>query len=231
MDGQGYNRNLARGGFFVSVEGIDGCGKTTQIHLLVERLAALGIPTLLAQEPGGTAVGRLIRSVLLDSRNRGIQPMTELLLFFASRAQNLAEVICPALNAGQVVICDRFTDASVAYQGYGRGLGSAVVQQLGEVACDNLQPDLTLWLDIEPAAALARVRKRNAKQDTSGDRMEAEALEFFLRVRDGYARIQAEEPQRVRRIAAHGSVSDVFERVLETVLPALRERGLVKLVD
>ena len=231
MGGRGYNRSLARVGFFVSVEGIDGCGKTTQIQLLVERLAALGIPTLVAQEPGGTAVGRLIRSVLLDSRNHGIQPMTELLLFFASRAQNLAEVIRPALNAGQIVVCDRFTDASVAYQGHGRGLGSTVVQQLGEVACGNLQPDLTLWLDIEPAAALARVRERNSKQDASGDRMESEALEFFLRVRDGYARIQADEPQRVRRIAANGSVTDVFERVLAAVLTALRERGLDTQVD
>ena len=222
---------MARVGFFVSVEGIDGCGKTTQIQLLAERLAALGIPTLLAQEPGGTAVGRLIRSVLLDSRDHGIQPMTELLLFFASRAQNLAEIIRPALEAGQIVICDRFTDASVAYQGYGRGLGSAVVQQLGEVACGDLQPDLTIWLDIEPAAALARVRERNSRQDASEDRMESEALEFFLRVRSGYARIQADEPQRVRRIAANGSVADVFERVLATVLPALRERGLETSLD
>ena len=115
MSRGGYNLSLPRGGFFLSVEGIDGCGKTTQIQLLVDRLSALGMPTLLAQEPGGTAIGQLIRSVLLDSKNRGIQPMTELLLFFASRAQNLAEVIRPALDAGQVVVCDRFTDASVAY--------------------------------------------------------------------------------------------------------------------
>ncbi|MDE0108753.1 MAG: dTMP kinase [Bryobacterales bacterium] len=214
-------------GFFVSIEGIDGCGKTTQIGLLVERLAALGLPTQLAQEPGGTAIGRLIRSVLLDARNRGIEPMTELLLFFASRAQNLAEVVRPALDAGQVVVCDRFTDASVAYQGYGRGLGSAAVQELNRIACGDLQPDVTLWLDIEPAAALARARKRESGRSADRDRMESEALEFFLRVREGYAHMHAEQPQRIRRIAADGSVSEVSERVMAAVLAALKARGLV----
>ena len=222
---------MPRVGFFVSVEGIDGCGKTTQIRLLAERLAELGLPTLLAQEPGGTAIGRLIRSVLLDARNHGIEPITELLLFFASRAQNLAEVIRPALDAGHVVVCDRFTDASVAYQGYGRGLGSAAVQQLSEVACSDLQPDLTLWLDIEPAAALARAGKQESGGSAGRDRMESEALEFFLRVRDGYAHMHADQPQRIRRIAADGSVSEVFERVMAAVLPALEARGFVARSD
>ncbi len=222
---------MPRGGFFVSVEGIDGCGKTTQIQFLVERLTALGLPTLLAQEPGGTAIGRRIRSVLLDARNHGIEPMTELLLFFASRVQNLAEVIRPALDAGRVVVCDRFTDASVAYQGYGRGLGSAAVQQLSEVACGDLQPDLTLWLDIEPAAALARVGERESGRGAGRDRMESEALEFFLRVREGYAHMHAGQPHRIRRIAAEGSVPEVSERVMAAVLPALEERGLVARSD
>lgn len=157
--------------------------------------------------------------------------MTELLLFFASRAQNLAEVIRPALDAGQVVVCDRFTDASVAYQGYGRGLGSAAVQQLSEVACGDLQPDLTLWLDIEPAAALARVGERESGRGAGRDRMESEALEFFLRVREGYAHMHAGQPQRIRRIAAEGSVPEVSERVMAAVLPALEERGLVARSD
>lgn len=222
---------MPKGGFFVSVEGIDGCGKTTQIQFLVERLTALGLPTMLAQEPGGTAIGRRIRSVLLDARNQGIEPMTELLLFFASRAQNLAEVIRPALDAGQVVVCDRFTDASVAYQGYGRGLGSAAVQQLSEVACGDLHPDLTLWLDIEPAAALARVGERESGRGAGRDRMESEALEFFLRVREGYAHMHAGQPQRIRRIAAEGSVQEVSERVMAAVLTALEERGLVARSD
>ena len=222
---------MAGPGFFVSIEGIDGCGKTTQARLLAARLAALDVPALLAQEPGGTAVGKLIRSVLLDSRNHGIRPMTELLLFFASRAQNLAEVIRPGLDTGHVVLCDRFTDASVAYQGYGRGLGPAAVRQLSEVACRNIQPDLTLWLDIEPAAALARVRQRNSGQGAPADRLEAETLDFFLRVRDGYARIQADEPQRVRRVAADGPAAEVFEHVLATVLEGMRERGLGPRID
>ena len=222
---------MPRAGFFVSVEGIDGCGKTTQIRLLVDRLAAMGLPTQLAQEPGGTAVGRRIRSALLDTRNHGIEPMVELLLFFASRAQNLAEVIHPALDAGHVVVCDRFTDASVAYQGYGRGLGFDAVQQLSEIACGDLQPDLTLWLDIEPAAALERVGERESGRSAGKDRMESETLGFFLRVRQGYAHMHADQPQRIRRIAAEGSVSEVFERVLAAVLPALEERGLVARSD
>ena len=153
--------------------------------------------------------------------------MTELLLFFASRAQNLAEVIRPALDAGQVVVCDRFTDASVAYQGFGRGLGAGSVQQLSEVACGDFQPDLTLWLDIEPAAALARAGKRESRGRAARDRMESEALDFFLRVREGYAHTHAGQSQRVRRIAADGSVSEVFERVMAAVRPALEARGFV----
>ena len=180
---------------------------------------------------GGTAIGRRIRAVLLDAGNDGIEPMTELLLFFASRAQNLAEVIRPALDAGQVVVCDRFTDASVAYQGYGRGLGSAAVQQLIEVACGGLQPDLTLWLDIDPAAALARVGERESGRSAGRDRMESEALDFFLRVREGYAHMHADQPRRIQRIAADGSVSEVSERVMAAVLPALEERGLVARSD
>lgn len=157
--------------------------------------------------------------------------MTELLLFFASRAQNLAEIIRPALDAGQVVVCDRFTDASVAYQGYGRGLGPAAVQQLSEVACGELQPDLTLWLDIEPAAALARAGRRQSGGSGGRDRMESESREFFLRVREGYAHMHADQPQRIRRVAAEGSVSDVSERVMAAVLPALDARGLVARSD
>ncbi len=228
MPGGGYNSNLPKAGYFVSFEGIDGSGKTTQIETLVARLAKLGVDIKLAQEPGGTAVGRLIRSVLLDSKNHDIQPMAELLLFFASRVQNLEEVIRPALAEGKLVVCDRFTDATVAYQGYGRNLGEDLVQRLSEVACQGMQPDLTVWLDIEPAGALARARDRNAGQDSDENRMESQALDFFIRVREGYARIQAADPGRVLRVDASGSAETVSQRVLDAVLPAIEKHGLAK---
>ena len=180
---------------------------------------------MLAQEPGGTRLGRAIRALLLDSTNSDLLPMPELLLYFASRAQNLAEVIWPALEAGHVVLCDRFTDASVAYQGYGRDLGVEPVRRLSAVACGGMQPDLTLWLDIDPETALARARNRNELRDTDEGRMEAETLTFFLRVRHGYAALHDAEPQRVRRIDAGGPAAAVAQAILETVLPAIRSRG------
>lgn len=212
---------MTRRGLFISFEGIDGCGKTTQIQLLARRLRQLGVRPVLAQEPGGTAVGRLIRGVLLDSANEGIDSRTELLLYFASRAQNLAEVIMPALEDGQVVISDRFTDATVAYQGYGSGLGRELVLQLSAAVCNSIQPDLTLWLDLDPETSRSRARCRNQARLIDEGRMEAQSLEFFARVRQGYASIHASEPERVQCIDAGGSCDAVAERVLAAVLPAV----------
>lgn len=223
----GYTCNLVRRGFFVSFEGLDGCGKTTQINRLAARLHTLGITPVVAQEPGGTRLGCAIRALLLDSTNSDLQPMPELLLYFASRAQNLAEVILPALEADRVVLCDRFTDASVAYQGYGRDLGMEPVRRLSAVACEGMQTDLTLWLDIDPETALARARTRNELQDRDEGRMEAETLAFFLRVRRGYADLHQAEPHRVRRIDGGGTANSVAQAILETVLPAIRSRGLL----
>lgn len=217
---------LTQSGLFVSFEGIDGCGKTTQLQRLASRLRELGIEPVLAQEPGGTRVGRAIRALLLDAGGTDLRPMPELLLYFASRAQNLAEVIQPALEAGRLVLCDRFTDATVAYQGYGRDLGAALVQQLSALACGGARPDLTLWLDLDPRKAAVRVRRRNDTSETSESRQEAEGLEFFLRVSRGYADIQAAEPVRVVRIDADRSPEAVARSVLDAVLAALEGRAL-----
>ena len=217
---------MAEQGLFVSFEGIDGCGKTTQISLLEARLREMGIQPILAQEPGGTRVGRLIRSVLLDSANASIDPRSELLLYFASRAQNLAEVIRPGIEAGRVVVCDRFTDATVAYQGYGRDLGEDLVLRLSEIACDGMEPDLTLWLDLEPETARSRAKSRTDSQLVDEDRMEAQSTQFFSRVRQGYAAIQAAHPERMLRIDADGPPSIVAERILDVVRPAIEGRGL-----
>ena len=214
---------MARRGFFVTLEGLDGCGKTTQVGTLAERLRGRGLDPVIAQEPGGTRLGRSIRSMLLDSTNSDLHPHAELLLYFASRVQNLAEVIQPALASGHVVICDRFTDATVAYQGYGRELGTERVLQLNAITCWNAQPDLTVWLDIDPQTALERARVRNASQAVDEGRMESQELEFFQRVRQGYASIRARHPERVRHVEASGSRDEVARRVFDAVLPSLSE--------
>lgn len=219
---------MAERGLFVSFEGIDGCGKTTQIGLLVARLREAGIEPVLAQEPGGTHVGRLIRSVLLDSANADIDARSELLLYLASRVQNLAEVIRPGIEAGKVVVSDRFTDATVAYQGFGRGLGDELVLRLSDIACEGMKPDLTLWLDLEPEASRARARSRDDRKHVDESRMEAQSLGFFSRVREGYAAIHAAEPGRVRHINAEGAPDDVAQRIFDVVLPVIEERGLVR---
>lgn len=188
-------------GKFLSFEGIDGSGKTTQLEMLAERLRARDIPVTPAQEPGGTPVGAAIRRILLDPTTRGLSPVAEVLLYFASRAQNVEEVIGPALEAGRVVLCDRYVDASAAYQGCGRGLGLELVAELERIACRGLKPDLTFVLDIEPATSVARALERNrditlsGKQDES--RFEREGPEFFARVRRTYLDIAAREPERV----------------------------------
>ena len=217
---------MARSGFFVTLEGLDGCGKTTQIGRLAQQLRTRGIDPVVAQEPGGTRTGRSIRSILLHSDSTDLQPHAEVLLYFASRVQNLTEVILPALEAGRIVICDRFTDATVAYQGYGRELGADTIWQLNKIACDSEEPDLTIWLDLEPQTSLERARNRNDSQLVDEGRMESQGIDFFLRVRQGYLDIHKSDPDRFRRINANGPEDQVAATILETVLAALRQRGL-----
>ncbi len=223
-EGRSGGDRRPREGFFLSFEGIDGCGKSTQAQLLADRLAHQGVNAVTAREPGGTAVGDLVRDLLLGARGLEMEPMTELLLFFASRSENVRRVIRPALRAGRVVICDRFADASVAYQGYGRRLGPGVVHELGSLVLGGFRPDLTVWLDIPPRTALARARSRATANSGPGDRMESQGADFFRRVRDGYAAIAADDPSRVVRIDATGSERQVGRRVYRAVRPALRAR-------
>jgi dTMP kinase len=188
-------------GAFLTFEGIDGSGKTTQLRRLAERLTAAGYDIVCAQEPGGTRVGREIRKILLDAVSTDLRPVPELLLYFASRAQNVEEVILPALEAGRVVLSDRFTDASTAYQGCGRGLGIETVRTLEQIACRGLRPDLTFLIDLDIETAVRRALERSSAA-ASGDetRFEREQREFHERVRRGYFEIQRREPERVRPI-------------------------------
>jgi len=182
---------------FITFEGIEGCGKTTQIGLLTSFLKNIHRPFLLTREPGGTEVGEQIRQILLYSENVGIEPMAELYLYAAARVQHLRQVISPALRDGKIVICDRFADATLAYQGYGRGLDLAWIEEIHARTMENVKPDLTFLLDLPVQEGLRRALKRMEKHPIKEDRFEKEALDFHQRVREGYLMLARKEPQRI----------------------------------
>lgn len=190
---------------FITFEGIEGCGKTTQARRLAR---AVGDSALLTQEPGGTELGRAIRGLLLEVTRGSMSPQAEVLLFFADRAQHVAEVVRPALAAGRVVISDRYTDSSMAYQGYGRGIDLDLIRTVARAATGGLVPDLTVFIDVPVEVGLERVGKRGRH-----DRLEAEVREFHERVRDGYRRLAAEEPARWVTIDGLAEESEVEKKV------------------
>jgi dTMP kinase len=214
-------------GIFISFEGTEGSGKSTQMRLLVERLHATGCEVAENQEPGGTSIGKQIRRILLDPANSEISPMAELLLMFASRAQAAAEVIVPALDRGAIVVSDRFTDSTLAYQGCARGVGFETVCAAHRLAVGSLLPDLTICIDIDIETGLARAHSRNmrnshhAPEAVSETRIDQQSLEFHRRVGAGYHEIAAMEPGRFRLVNGQGSVEDVAERVWNEVRPIL----------
>lgn len=208
-------------GLFITLEGLDGSGKTTQVKRLSAWMERRGIETVITRQPGGTATGDRIRALLLDSGSTPLAPMTEMALMFADRAQAIAEVIEPALAAGRVVLCDRFTDSTEAYQGGGRELGSERVLELHRLVCGNLQPDLTLLLLPSLDASLARARRRNekhaAKTGQDENRFEQEQGEFFRRVWEKYREIARREPDRVVMIEGNLSIDEAHEQIIEAV--------------
>ena len=196
---------------FITLEGGEGVGKTTQQALLALQLRQAGYPCLCTREPGGTALGRALREILLHGDP--LTPLAELFLYAADRAEHVQKCILPALAAGQVVVCDRFTDSTLAYQGYGRGLDLEKIRQLNHLATGGLQPHLTLWLDLPPEAGLAR--------SGLAVRLEQERLEFHRRVHQGFQTLAAAEPQRIVRIDAEGSPLEVAARIWSVVKPRL----------
>ncbi len=206
-------------GMFITFEGIEGSGKSTQIVLLANYLAAHAKAVTLTREPGGTDIGDQVRKILLDPANKALDPKAELLLYAAARAQHLEELIRPELEDGKVVLCDRFSDATIAYQGYGRGLDVEMIRVLDKIVTAGLRPDLTVLLDIDAAAGLARARGRNSSRGLDAEaRFENEDLAFHRRVREGYLALAKQEPGRFRIVDASPA-------------PEMIQNGIRKIVD
>lgn len=217
---------MGQRGIFISFEGVDGSGKTTQLGLLRQCLTGHGHSVVVTQEPGGTQTGLEIRKLLLNTDTANLEPIPELLLYFASRSQNIQEVIQPALSAGKIVLTDRYTDATMAYQGCGRRIGFDTVRAVENIACHGLKPDLTLLLDVDPVVGVHRALARNADQNMDESRMEQETATFYERVRNGYLELSRSEPERIKLINARDSVEKVRKVVESTVLRFLKKKDL-----
>lgn len=216
-------------GRFITFEGLDGCGKSTQLAKLAAALRAQGLPVVVTREPGGTPTGEQIRQLLLDTKTSSLAPPAELALMFAARAQHIAEVIHPGLAEGQIVLCDRFTDSTEAYQGGGRKLGSEAVLALHRILCGGLQPELTILMDSDVAASVDRARRRNrshsaknGKGKSDENRFEQESRAFFGRVRSTYLVIAKREPQRVIVVDARGTPDETHRQIVEIVRRKLK---------
>jgi len=213
---------------FITLEGIEGSGKSTQIRLLADWIrTTFRTEPVVTREPGGCSIADQIRCTLLDAANRAMDERTELLLYAAARAQHMAEVIQPALDAQHFVLCDRFTDATMAYQGYGRGLSTELIEELNTLATRGVEPDLTLLLDFPPEVGIGRARQRNATAaGPNEDRFEREELAFHHRVRIGYLALEKKH-RRIRKIDATGDTDTVFERIRTALTEFLADRKAV----
>ncbi|HYL36494.1 MAG TPA: dTMP kinase [Bryobacteraceae bacterium] len=209
-------------GLFITFEGPDGGGKSTQAHLLAERLRREGHQVLETAEPGGTPIGQQIRAILLSPSNQDLRPTTELLLMFAARSQNVEQWILPALEQGRIVVCDRFTDSSLAYQGAGRGLGAETVLAVDRIACRGLTPDLTLCIDIDTETGLARAHSRNRDEGAKKEsRLDEQSVEFHQKARAAYHELARTQSQRFRLIDGNATPEAVAEKVWQQVAPLL----------
>ncbi|GAM08199.1 thymidylate kinase [Geobacter sp. OR-1] len=210
-------------GCFITFEGIEGCGKTTQINLLAIRLNELGYETVVTREPGGCPISDQIRSILLNGNNNAMEPLAELLLYAAARAQHVSEVISPALEADKIVLCDRFTDATLAYQGFARGLDKALIENLNQLASFSIRPHMTFLFDCPVEIGLSRAISPLDSQGVREDRFEKESLAFHQRVRDGYIGIAGQAPDRIIIIPADRQVQAVADDVFAAVMARIQE--------
>jgi dTMP kinase len=212
---------------FITFEGIEGCGKTTQMVLFARSLSALGHRVTVTREPGGCPIADQIRGILLNADNREMVSLTELFLYAAARAQHMAEVIVPALERGEIVICDRFTDATVAYQGYGRGLDRNLINNLNNIATGGLKPDLSLLIDCPVEIGLGRAMARiNSTSGIREERFELESLRFHRKVRDGYLKMAELEPERFLIISGTEGIEETEAAIAAAVRSRLTDRGI-----
>ena len=211
-------------GLFITLEGIDGTGKSTQLRLLVQHLKKRGLRVRATREPGGTKVGEQIRKILLASATTRLAPLAELALMYAARAQHLQEVIRPALAEGEIVVSDRYNDASLAYQGSGRKLGEETVRAFDRIVCARTQPDLTIVLDLAPSLSLQRAQGRQSRRKSRQERFELQGMDFHRRVRRGYLALARKEPRRVKVVRANGSVAEVHGEIRKLVDAFLARR-------
>lgn len=212
-------------GTFITFEGIDGSGKSTQLRLLANFLLSQDCKVLVTREPGGTPVGLRLRAALLDAQEQ-VDPLTELLVFAADRAQHVRRVLRPALETGQIVLSDRYADATRAYQGAGRGFSAELISEIIQLATEGLTPDLTLLFDLSVAESSVRTRRRSEGKQ-KGDRLDSEDAQFHTRVREAYLALARKEPERFHIIATNGSLEETHERVKEIVVPYLESRGQI----
>jgi dTMP kinase len=212
---------MADRGKFITLEGIEGTGKTTQCALLCDYLRGHDVEVVETREPGGTSLGESIRPLLLSPETDGPSARAELLLFLAARSQLVTQVIVPALEGGKWVVCDRFSDATVAYQGYGRGINVEAVKSLNEFATGGLRPDRTFLLDLDVETGIGRAvtGKREFAGSGVGDRMEKEDIEFHRRVRRGYLELAEQEPERITKTHVFGSIQDVHKAIVSLIEP------------
>ncbi|HMH44881.1 MAG TPA: dTMP kinase [Pyrinomonadaceae bacterium] len=209
-------------GVFITFEGIDGCGKSTQLRLLASELRVRGLDVLTTREPGGTTLGQKLRAALLDVQGE-VDPLAELLVFAADRAQHVRTVLRPALAENKIVMSDRYADATVAYQGSGRGFKPELISEIVQLATEGLTPDLTLLFDLSVPESAVRTRRRVAAKNT--DRLDSENVEFHERVRKAYLEIARSDPERVQVIDARRSAQETHALVMDVMIPFLKERG------
>jgi dTMP kinase len=211
-------------GIFITFEGVEGSGKTTQIKQLAEFLTARGVPTILTREPGGCPIADKIRAILLDAENKALSPLSELMLYAAARSQHVTEVIAPSLEAGKVVVCDRFCDATLAYQSFARGIDRTLIDDLNRQACQGVSPDLTVLVDCDPTVGLERARRRiEASSGPREERFELEELAFHQKVRAGYLQLASEQPERFLIIDGAATIKEMFASISTQIMTRFAE--------
>ncbi|WP_088067054.1 dTMP kinase [Gottfriedia luciferensis] len=205
---------------FITFEGPEGAGKTTIINMIAEELRKRGVNFISTREPGGIRIAESIRNIILNTENIEMDERTEALLYAAARRQHLAEKVIPALEEGKIVLCDRFVDSSLAYQGVGRGIGIDEIYQINQFAINGLMPNLTIYFDLDPKVGLERVHK---SEEREVNRLDLEELDFHIKVQSGYAEIMKREPERFKRVDASNSIEDVYNDTLQVILEKIGE--------